>query len=70
MKITVNGKRHNLGVRLGLMSCKIGFEKACELAGIPSGMVGKVSYKRKDGASGDLIPGIKCVATDGTSFDV
>lgn len=70
MKITVNGKKHNLGERLGSTSCKIGFEKVCEIAGISANLVDKVTYKHKDGTSGDLIAGVKCVAVDGSSFSV
>lgn len=70
MKITVNGKKHNLGVARGLTSCMIGFEKACELAGIPADRADRATCRQKDGTIIDLVPDMKCVAYDGSSFSV
>lgn len=70
MKITVNGKKFELGKACDLMSCKVGLEKACELAGIPVHRVVRATCKQKDGTIIDLVKGMKCIAWHGSSFNI
>lgn len=68
MKITINGKKFELGKALNRTECKISYERAVDMAGISDKDGASVSFKRKSGLSGTLSAGQKCVAPDGTAF--
>ncbi len=67
MKITVNGKKHELGKSLGRETCKIGPEKLSMLAGIDLNKVQMISFKHKCGSTGFLVDS-KTVAHEGSVF--
>lgn len=70
MKITVNGKKFELGKALNRTECKISYERAVVMAGISYSDGARVSFKHKSGLSGTLSAGQKCVAPEGTAFIV
>lgn len=70
MKITVNGKKHELGKASGRTECKVSYERLAVLAGFLEQDCIDVSFKNKSGLSGTLTAGQKCVAPDGTVFSV
>ncbi len=70
MKIKVNGKQFEIGKLHGHTQCKVGIERACELAGIAPSDVAEIAWKHKSGETGYLEPGVKVLALDGTSFIV
>lgn len=70
MKITVNGKKHELGKSLGRESCKVGIEKLAELSGTDLRKVELVSFKHKSGVTGMMASGQKVIASEGSVFTV
>lgn len=70
MKITVNGNRHDLGKSLDRTSCKVGREKVAELSGFDLNKVESITFKHKNGVSGELVPEQKIIAYENTSFTV
>ena len=68
MKITVNGKKFELGKALNRTECKISYERLVDMASVADRDLLSVSFKHKSGLSGTLSAGQKCVAPDGTAF--
>jgi len=68
MKITVNGNKRELGKSLNRTSCKLGREKIAELAGIEPTKVESITFKHKNGESGELASGQKIIAFENSSF--
>ncbi|SNX59732.1 hypothetical protein SAMN06296273_1168 [Nitrosomonas ureae] len=68
MKITVNGNKHELGKALDRRSYKLGREKVAELAGIDPTKVESITFKHKNGESGELVSGQKTIAFENSSF--
>jgi hypothetical protein len=68
MKITVNGSKHELGKSLDRTSCKLGREKIAEMAGIDPTKVESITFKHKNGESGELVSGQKIIAFENSSF--
>lgn len=68
MKITINGKKFELGKALNRTECKISYERVIGMAGVADRDSLLVSFKHKAGLSGTLSTGQKCVAPDGTAF--
>lgn len=68
MEITVNSKKIKLGSNRETV--KIGFEKACELAGVDFFKVISITFKHKKGEAGEILPGAKIIAFKGTAIKV